>query len=120
MTQVDGSFNKVVIRKSSDKVIVGAAGARGPKGDRGDAASFDINQVSFSFEQQSNARGGNSNIRYDNGWKITHNLGFRPNVMVMDYGQNNIECDIEYDPSDPLNKVNLTFSESVSGHAYLS
>lgn len=50
-------------------------------------------------------------------WNITHNLGFKPNIIVMDYGSNQVECDIEYVNE---NSVKLTFSEAVSGYAYLS
>ena len=70
-------------------------------------AGFNISLVSFTYEKQSNATT----------WNITHNLGFRPNVIVMDYGQNNIECDIGHVNQ---NQLTLTFSEGVSGHAYLS
>jgi hypothetical protein len=69
--------------------------------------------MSFSYEQQTPKRGG----EYDNGWHITHNLGFRPSVSVMDYGSNNVECDIEHINE---NSIILTFSEEVSGYAYLS
>lgn len=97
----------------------GPQGQPGPKGDKGDPGpqgpagsilNFDVTLVSFKYEQQTN----------NNVWTIQHNLGFVPNVLVMDYGQNNIECDIEYDPSDRLNKVILNFSSPVSGYAYLS
>ena len=97
----------VIIRA---KGIRGPAGPQGPAGPKGDSGTFDVSQVSFIYEQQSNSTT----------WNITHNLGFVPNIMVMDYGQNNIECDIEYDPTDTLNKVILHFSDPISGHAYLS
>jgi hypothetical protein len=63
--------------------------------------------ISFRFEQQTTV----------NTWDITHNLGFRPNVSVLDYGQNNIECDIEHVNE---NELQLHFSEATSGYAYLS
>lgn len=66
-----------------------------------------VSEFSFTYEQQSP-----SNI-----WNITHNLEFRPAVSVMDYGQNNIECDIEHVDE---NSLILTFSDPISGHAYLS
>jgi hypothetical protein len=55
-------------------------------------------------------------------WDIVHNLGFNPNVMVMDYSENNIECDLEYVNE---NELTLTFIQAgspvnVSGYAYLS
>ena len=62
---------------------------------------------SFTYEKQS---AGNL-------WNITHNLGFRPSINVMDYGSINVECDIEHIDE---NRVRLTFSEPISGYAYLS
>lgn len=63
--------------------------------------------ISFSFEQQINTTT----------WDITHNLGYRPAVFVSDYGQNNVECDIEHVST---NELILTFSIPMSGYAYLS
>lgn len=50
-------------------------------------------------------------------WNITHNMGFNPNVTVVDSGGSVAEGDIAY-PS--LNTVRLTFSGAFSGTAYLS
>jgi len=78
---------------------------------------------SFQYEQQSPARGGLVHdyppygINGDGGWLITHNLGFKPAVTVMDYGKNNIECDIEHISE---NQLRLRFSDLISGYAYLS
>lgn len=91
----------------------GDTGATGPQGPAGSLTNFNISLVSYTYEQQTPAKI----------WNITHNLGFRPNVMVMDYGQNDIECDIEY---VSVNALTLTFAEPVvgwpgiSGFAYLS
>lgn len=63
--------------------------------------------VSFIYEQQINATE----------WTINHNLGYRPAVFVSDYGQNNVECDIEH---VSINELILMFSSEISGYAYLS
>lgn len=63
--------------------------------------------VSFVYERQS---AGDL-------WDITHNLGYRPSVTVSDYGQNNVECDIEHVSA---NRLKLTFTADMSGYAYLS
>jgi len=63
--------------------------------------------VSYTYEQQLNTTT----------WDIVHDLGYRPSVFVSDYGQNNVECDIEHVST---NEVILTFSIPMSGYAYLS
>ena len=87
-------------------VVIRAKGARGPKGDAGNLENL-IAAVSFTYEKQTNSTS----------WVITHNLGFRPNVTVIDYGQNNVECDVAHNNE---NSLTLTFSEAISGYAYLS
>ena len=68
-----------------------------------------VNPSNFSyvFEQQANS----------STWYINHNLQYRPNVQVTDYGQNNLECDIT---QIDANNVELEFNTPVSGYAYLS
>lgn len=98
--------NKVKVTETSKKVIVRAKGARGQRGETGHVENL-IPLISQTYEKQSQSIT----------WVIVHNLGFRPNVIVMDYGQNNIECDIEHVNE---NQLTLSFSEGVSGYAYLS
>jgi hypothetical protein len=95
---------------------IGQQGPQGPKGDTGSVgpqgipgsiSGFDVSLVSFTYEKRSNALT----------WNIVHNLRFKPNLIVMDYGSNQVECDIEYVSE---NEVRLTFSDPVSGYAYLS
>jgi hypothetical protein len=50
-------------------------------------------------------------------WTITHNLGKNPSVKVIDSGSNEVEGDISYTNS---NELTITFSASISGHAYLN
>jgi len=68
-----------------------------------------VNPSNFSYvyEQQTNS----------STWYINHNLHYRPNVQVTDYGQNNLECDIT---QIDANNVELEFNTPVSGYAYLS
>lgn len=80
----------------------GIQGIQGPKGDPGDP-----NNVSFSFEQQVDS----------DTWTITHNLGYRPSVLVQDYAKNTLEGGIDHTDA---NTLVLTFSYPVSGYAYLS
>ena len=50
-------------------------------------------------------------------WTITHNLSFKPNVVITDYNGNILECDIAYVGNSA---VTVTLSEPHIGYAYLS
>lgn len=50
-------------------------------------------------------------------WVIAHNLGFRPNVTVIDTLGRTVEGDIAY---ADLNTLTLSFSAGFAGTAYLS
>ena len=52
-----------------------------------------------------------------NSWVITHNLGFKPNVTVVDSAGTIYEGEISYTNS---NSLTVSFSASFSGKAYLS
>ena len=88
--------------------ITGSKGEIGSQGIQGTAGiSFSVSQVSFRYEQSNQ-----SSV-----WNINHNLGFNPNITILDYSGNTIESDIVY---VNINNVTLTFSSDVSGYAYLS
>lgn len=93
---ISPKVNKITVTEKKNSINLNVATAR-----------FQTSLVSFSYEQQVA-----SNV-----WNITHSLHFRPNVVVMDYGSNQVECDIGY---VSLDQVTLTFSEPVAGYAYLS
>lgn len=50
-------------------------------------------------------------------WVITHNLGFKPNVTVVDSAGNIVEGEISYTNS---NSITVSFQSAFSGNAYLS
>jgi hypothetical protein len=50
-------------------------------------------------------------------WHITHNMKFFPNVTIVDSGENYVVGDVEY---IDWNSLDLTFSHSFAGKAYLS
>ena len=52
-----------------------------------------------------------------NSWVITHNLGFKPNVTVVDSAGTIYEGEITYTNS---NSLTVSFSQAFSGKAYLS
>ena len=64
-------------------------------------------QHAFTFDQQSPATT----------WSITHNLGFKPSVFVVDTSDTVCFGDIEYTNN---NALTVTFAQSFAGKAYLS
>jgi len=50
-------------------------------------------------------------------WAITHNLGFKPNVTVIDSAGNIVEGEIAYTNT---NSLTVSFQSAFSGNAYLS
>jgi len=78
--------------------IVGPTGPQGPQGPSGQ---------SFTYTPQ-DAR---------TIWIINHNLGFNPNITILDSVGNECYGQILYNDN---NSLTLTFSEAVYGTAYLS
>ena len=85
--------------------VQGETGPQGEKGDKGDPG--DPENISFRFEQQSNS----------DTWTINHNLGYRPAVLTQDYFNTTIEGSLQHQSA---NTLIITFSEPISGYAYLS
>jgi hypothetical protein len=83
------------------------AGAKGDKGDKGDTGDTGISGGSFTYTQSG----------VSDSWIISHGLGYRPAVTVIDSGGNQVEGDVVYTDSDNLT---ITFSAGFSGVAYLS
>ena len=50
-------------------------------------------------------------------WVVNHNLGFKPNVTVVDSAGNIVEGEISYTNS---NSITVSFQSAFSGYAYLS
>lgn len=50
-------------------------------------------------------------------WDIIHNLGFHPNVTVVDSAGSEVEGDVKYPSS---NEVQIEFASAFSGQAFLS
>lgn len=50
-------------------------------------------------------------------WVVTHNLGFRPSVTVIDLDGDVVNGDITYDTA---NQLTLTFAQPIKGEAYLN
>ena len=68
---------------------------------------FTVGRVSYEHMQGSAS----------SSWAITHNLGFKPNVTVIDSAGNIVEGEIAYTNS---NSLTVSFQSAFSGNAYLS
>ena len=68
---------------------------------------FTVNRVSYEHMQGSAS----------NSWTITHNLGFKPNVTVIDSAGNIVEGEIAYTNT---NSLTVSFQSAFSGTAYIS
>lgn len=82
-------------------LIIAAKGDEGPEGPTGGTGG------SFAYEQ----------ITPSATWTIDHNLGYIPNVTVIDGLGREVMGDIAH---PTLNQTVLTFSAMFSGDAYLS
>lgn len=99
--------NVIQIRQSVNSVTVASSGPQGPKGDAGANGTNGVDGGHFTFEQQVPS----------SSWSITHNLGYRPAVTVQDYGKIVLEGELDHINA---NSLTITFSEAISGYAYLS
>ena len=68
---------------------------------------FTVNRVSYAHTQGAAS----------NSWVITHNLGFKPNVTVVDSAGNIVEGEITYTNT---NSLTVSFASAFSGNAYIS
>lgn len=81
----------------------GPTGPQGPQGRPGQGAE----QLNYTYEQQTDSAS----------WSITHNLGYRPNVTVQEYGNITVEGQVTHVSADALT---IVFNTAISGYAYLS
>ena len=79
----------------------GPQGPQGPQGTPGASGGF------FTFTQASPA----------STWTISHNLGYRPNISVVDSAGSQVEGNVVWTST---NSLTITFSGAFSGVAYLS
>ena len=87
--------NEITVVKKENKVILSHVGLQGASGGH------------FEHDQ-----GVPANV-----WTIDHNLGYHPNITVVESTGNIVEGHYEY---VSLNRVVATFSGAFSGKAYLS
>lgn len=86
---------------------VGPQGPAGPAGTAGATGAQGASGGFFTFTQASPA----------STWIITHNLGYRPNISVVDSAGSQVEGETVWTSTSSLT---ITFSGAFSGVAYLS
>ena len=84
----------------------GTQGTQGTVGATGTLAGI-VGYVSYEHTQGATSAS----------WTISHNLGFKPNVTVVDSGGSIVEGEITYTNS---NSLTVSFQSAFSGYAYLS
>jgi len=101
----------------------GVAGPQGPQGEPGLSGS-DINSTDDLTEGTSNKYFTVERVSYEYtqgsasaSWVIEHNLGFKPNVTVVDSAGNIVEGEIAYTNT---NSLTVSFQSAFSGYAYIS
>jgi hypothetical protein len=85
----------------------GIQGTQGLQGLQGIAGNFASPPIAYTHMQM-----GVSDI-----WVIPHNLGFYPNVTVIDSGGSTVEGEVVY---TSINSLTLIFTAGFSGTAYVS
>jgi hypothetical protein len=88
---------------------LGTQGVQGVQGTKGDPGTIQSIATYVAYEHTQGAASAS--------WTINHNLGFKPNVTVVDSAGNIVEGEITYTNS---NSLTVSFQSAFSGYAYLS
>lgn len=99
--------SNVTTGKYVRQIVVSAPGPQGPSGLSGVQADDLTALVSYVHNQ-----GATASI-----WTINHNLNFHPNVTVYDSAGSMVEGSVDHINQAALT---ITFSDAISGKAYLS
>jgi hypothetical protein len=121
------SEGSIIVQQPSSGPIVIGIGQGGARGAQGVQGTQGIQGQSIQGAQGIQGTAGNTVVgaisythvqnAVSSSWYITHNLGFYPNITVVDSGGTIYEGEIDYVSE---NAVTLTFSAAFSGKAYLS
>jgi hypothetical protein len=109
---VDSDDSTVVVAESVSTPVEVAASS-GPPGDKGDQGDPGIQgPPGLSGGSYAHDQSTASAI-----WSITHNLGYKPNVSIVDSAGSQVEGDVVY---LDLNSLEVHFAFAFGGWAYLS
>jgi len=108
---VESTENNVTVEKTENIVVVGASGVQGPQGPQGEQG-----------EQGPQGDPGIGSYVHTEGvasdtWTIHHNLGFYPNIEIIDSAGTSVIGSYEF---TNINTVVATFADPFAGKAYLS
>jgi hypothetical protein len=107
IVQIDKTGNSVTIAYGGPQGVQGPTGPTGATGPGGLGTAAIAALVSYTHNQAAASAT----------WTITHNLGYFPNVTVVDSTGTVCEGDLVYTSN---NVLTLTFSQAISGTAYVS
>lgn len=120
---IEQTINEITVTSSDNEVIVASVGVQGVPGPQGPAGQVGQTGPQGPAGPEGPA-GLATNIYYTHeqqvdstSWSITHNLGYRPAVLVKRYDKITVEGDIDH---TTVNALVITFSDPISGYAYLS
>lgn len=110
VVEIDATNIEINVEKSITEVLIsqeqGPQGAQGPVGPTG-PAGVSADAVSYRHIQSVSS----------NTWQINHNLGWYPNITVVDSAGSVVEGEVDYTNE---NSLTLLFATPFSGTAYLS
>ena len=103
-------------------ILPGVPGQRGPRGDEGPSGPTGATGATGSTGPQGPAGPSGQSFAYTPAdarevWNITHNLGYQPNVMVVDNVGTEYFGAVVYTNT---NSLTITFTSAVYATAYLS
>lgn len=108
---VESVENNVNVTKVENRVIVASSGVQGPigpQGEQGDQGPQGDPGIGSYVHTQGTA---------SNTWTIIHNLGFFPNVEIIDSAGNSVIGSYQF---VNVNTITATFTDPFAGKAYLS
>lgn len=143
VVQIDTTDPDVVLIEVTDNPVqieVGTSGPQGAQGPAGTTPTITVGTVStgnagtnavvtnsgtstnavFDFTIPRGDNGGaytHVQNAVSNTWVVNHNLGYYPQVTVVESGGSLVEGVIAYNSN---NQLTITFSVSISGYAYIS
>lgn len=108
---VESTENNVTVEKTENVVVVSSSGVQGPEGPQGDQGPQGP-QGDPGIGAYVHTQGVAST-----NWTINHNLGFFPNVEIIDSAGSSVIGSYQF---VNVNTIIATFTDPFAGKAYLS